>query len=136
MKKTLHKVWIGIFLLLSSVFFAVNATGNACAQVTFKRLLHSSEEPQNWLTYSGDYAGRRFSALDEVKTANVRSLVVKWVFQTGATGKLETTPLVVDGVLYATGQDDRALLSMLAPDDLYGYTSVNCRLTFDPVAVA
>ncbi len=109
MKKTLHKVWIGIFLLLSSVFFAVNATGNACAQVTFKRLLHSSEEPQNWLTYSGDYAGRRFSALDEVKTANVRSLVVKWVFQTGATGKLETTPLVVDGVLYATGQDDRAL---------------------------
>src|SRR5712664_259059 len=108
MKKTLHKVWIGIFLLLSSVFFAVNATGNACAQVTFKRLLHSSEEPQNWLTYSGDYAGRRFSALDEVKTANVRSLVVKWVFQTGATGKFETTPLVVDGVLYATGQDDRA----------------------------
>jgi alcohol dehydrogenase (cytochrome c) len=34
--------------------------------------------------------------------------VAKWVYQTGATGKLETSPLVVDGILYATAQDDRA----------------------------
>src|SRR5207245_1489745 len=32
------------------------------AQVTSERLLHSSKEPQNWLMYSGDYAGHRFSA--------------------------------------------------------------------------
>ena len=35
-------------------------------------------------------------------------MVAKWVYQTGATGKLETSPLVVDGILYATAQDDRA----------------------------
>jgi alcohol dehydrogenase (cytochrome c) len=104
MMKTLRKFSIGIFLLLSSVFLKVSAYG----QVTFERLLNSSKEPQNWLTYSGDYAGHRFSALGEVNTANARSLVVKWVYQTGATGKFETTPLVVDGILYATGQDDRA----------------------------
>ena len=39
---------------------------------------------------------------------NEHSLVPKWVYQTVATGKLETTPLVVDGILYGTGQDDRA----------------------------
>lgn len=108
-KKMLYAFSTGISLLLGSSllgssFFAVNAFG----QVTFERLLNSSKEPQNWLTYSGDYAGHRFSALREVNTANASSLVVKWVYQTGATGKFETTPLVVDGVLYATGQDDRA----------------------------
>src|SRR5438552_17133140 len=80
----------------------------AGAQVTFERLLNSAKEPQNWLTYSGDYAGRRFSPLDQINPGNARTLVAKWVYQTAGTGKLETTPLVVDGVLYATGQDDRA----------------------------
>ena len=65
-------------------------------QVTFQRLLDSSKEPQNWLTYSGDYAGHRYSTLDQVSKENVRTLVPKWVYQTMATGKFETTPLVVD----------------------------------------
>jgi alcohol dehydrogenase (cytochrome c) len=82
--------------------------GLAGAQVTFERLLNSTKEPQNWLTYSGDYAGRRFSPLDQINPGNARTLVAKWVYQTAGTGKLETTPLVVDGILYATGQDDRA----------------------------
>src|SRR5260221_13828825 len=81
---------------------------SAGAQVTAQRLLDSAKEPQNWLTYSGDYAGHRFSALDQINTANVHALVPKWAYQTMAGGKFETTPLVVDGVLYGTGQDDRA----------------------------
>jgi|HubBroStandDraft_1064217.scaffolds.fasta_scaffold04312_6 alcohol dehydrogenase (cytochrome c) len=78
------------------------------AQVTFERLVNSAKEPQNWMTYSGDYSGKRFSGLDQVNITNARTLVAKWVYQTGATGKLETTPLVVDGIMYATAQDDRA----------------------------
>ena len=81
---------------------------HALAQVTFERLLNSVKEPQNWMTYSGDYSGRRFSLLDQVSVKNAHSLVAKWVYQTGATGKLETSPLEVDGILYATAQDDRA----------------------------
>ena len=83
-------------------------SGHAFGQVTFDRLLRSGDEPQNWLTYSGDYGGHRFSGLDQVNTSNASALVAKWAYQTAATGKFETTPLVVDGVLYATGQDDRA----------------------------
>jgi alcohol dehydrogenase (cytochrome c) len=80
----------------------------AHGQVTFTRLMNSSKEPQNWLTYSGDYAGRRFSLLDQINSSNAHLMVAKWVYQTAATGKFETTPLVVDGVLYATAQDNRA----------------------------
>jgi len=80
----------------------------AQAQVTIQRLINSTKEPQNWLMYSGDYAGRRFSALDQITTTNASGLVPKWAYQTMAGGKFETTPLVVDGILYGTGQDDRA----------------------------
>src|SRR5579864_3529802 len=80
----------------------------ASAQVTFERLVNAAKEPQNWMTYSGDYSGKRFSTLDQINLKNVAAVVPKWVYQTGATGKLETTPLVVDGTLYATGQDNRA----------------------------
>jgi len=90
-------------LMLCSLFAA-----GALGQVTFERILNASKEPQNWLTYSGDYEGRRFSALDQVNTGNVKNLAPRWVYQTGALGKFETTPLVVDGILYGTGQDNRA----------------------------
>ena len=87
-----------------SVGFALDVS----AQVTLQRLLDSAKEPQNWLMYSGDYAGHRFSALDQINASNAAMLVPKWAYQTMAGGKFETTPLVVDGILYGTGQDNRA----------------------------
>jgi len=78
------------------------------AQVTFERLVNSAKEPQNWMTYSGDYSGKRFSALDQINAANAHNLQAKWAYQTAGAGRIETTPLVVDGILYATAQDDRA----------------------------
>ena len=94
--------------LISAAAISVLWVASASAQVTPERLLNSAKEPQNWLMYSGDYAGHRFSALDQVNTTNGKSLVAKWAYQTQASGKFEVTPLVVDGVLYGTGQDDRA----------------------------
>jgi len=72
------------------------------AQVTAERLLHASDEPQNWLTYSGSYASQRYSALQQVTAANVKNLELKWVFQAQSLQKFESTPLVVDGVMYLT----------------------------------
>src|SRR5271169_5878162 len=98
-------------LLSASLAFlaaSILAAPNAQAQVTPQRLLDSAKEPQNWLMYSGDYSGHRFTTLDQINTTNANALVPKWAYQTMAGGKFETTPLVVDGILYATGQDDRA----------------------------
>jgi alcohol dehydrogenase (cytochrome c) len=92
----------------ASFIFLVGLSVSSWAQVSFERLVNAAKEPQNWMTYSGSYSGRRFSPLDQINLANTHSLAAKWVYQTGATGKLESTPLVVDGILYATGQDDRA----------------------------
>lgn len=88
--------------------FASFAASTVQSQVTPQRLLDSAKEPQNWLMYSGDYSGHRFSSLDQITLANASTLVPKWAYQTMAGGKFETTPLVVDGILYGTGQDDRA----------------------------
>ena len=94
-------------LILGFSLISVLATA-VVAQVTPQRLLNAEQEPQNWLMYSGDYAGRRFSSLQEIKVGNAGKLVPKWAYQTMAGGKFETTPLVVDGIMYGTGQDDRA----------------------------
>ena len=90
----------GLFLLLACL--------HVSAQVTYQRLLGANQEPQNWLTYSGNYNGWRHSELDQINTGNVSRLGLQWAFQVADLGQFETTPLVVDGVLYGTGQNDRA----------------------------
>src|SRR5258708_11435730 len=102
--------------VLGTLLLAFSLATTTHAQVTFERIVNSGKEPQNWLTYSGDYAGRRFSPLDQINAANAHSLTAKWVYQTAATGKIETTPLVVGGILYATGEVDRPI----ALDELTG----------------
>jgi len=100
------RLWIGF---LATCFFLPGLfPAHARAQVTFERLVNAAKEPQNWMTYSGNYSGTRHSALDQINLTTVRTLAPKWVYQTAATGKLETSPLVVDGILYATAQDNRA----------------------------
>ena len=71
--------------------------------VTNDRLLAGRDEPANWLTYSGDYDGQRFSTLDEIDTSNVGDLKLLWMFQTDAVDEyLETSPIVNEGVMYVT----------------------------------
>jgi len=72
------------------------------AQITYDRLLRASDEPQNWLTYSGSYSSQRYSLLKQVTPANVKNLEQKWIFQAESLEKFETTPLVVDGIMYLT----------------------------------
>src|SRR5215475_7315115 len=84
------------------------AVTSSAGQVSYERILHAESEPANWLTYSGRYAGWRYSTLDQINTGNASRLSLTWAFQTGELGQFETTPLVVDGILYGTGQNDRA----------------------------
>src|SRR5262245_5421554 len=72
------------------------------AQVTYERILQASKEPGNWLTYSGNYAGHRYSPLTQINDQNVARLKPAWVYQVNSLQKFETTPLVVDGIMYMT----------------------------------
>lgn len=101
-EKGMMKKWFGLLGLLA--FTASIAT----AQVTYERIRGAAQEPQNWLTYSGSYAGWRYSTLDQISASNASALSLQWAFQVGDLGQFETTPLAVDGVLYGTGQNNRA----------------------------
>ena len=72
------------------------------AQVDSARLEHAADEPENWLTYSGTYRGQRHTSLRQVRRNNVADLELAWVFQSRSLESLETTPLVVDGIMYLT----------------------------------
>jgi alcohol dehydrogenase (cytochrome c) len=79
------------------------------AQLTFERLLNASAEPHNWLTYSGTYASQRHTLLRQIRPANVDDLELKWVFQAQSFESFETTPLVVDGIMYLTEAPNTAV---------------------------
>jgi alcohol dehydrogenase (cytochrome c) len=65
-------------------------------------------DPERWLHYSGDYTGQRHSPLTQINPSNVGQLKTEWAFQTGVLGKFETTPLLIDGILYITGPNNTA----------------------------
>ena len=60
----------------------------------------------NWVSYNGDYTGRRYSSMSQVTPQNVSHLAAKWVFHTRNAGVLEMTPVVVAGVMFITGSND------------------------------
>src|SRR5262245_17234689 len=79
--------------------------------VTGDDLLAGLKNPSSWLTYSGDYTGRRHSPLTQITPENVRRLAAQWTFQseTLAPGRgFEATPILIDGILYLTGSNNFA----------------------------
>jgi alcohol dehydrogenase (cytochrome c) len=79
--------------------------------VTSQDLLDGFKNPTRWTMYSGDYTGKRHSLLTQITPQNVSRLTPQWAFQadTIATGRgFESTPLVVDGVIYLTGANGNA----------------------------
>jgi alcohol dehydrogenase (cytochrome c) len=70
------------------------------AQVTYERIVSAASEVGNWLTYSGGYAGHRYSALRRIDHANVARLRPAWIYQTNDLNNFEATPIVADGVMY------------------------------------
>ncbi len=67
------------------------------------RVAKADAEPGNWLVHGRTTGEQRFSPLDAVNRDNVASLGLAWSYETGSHRGLEATPIVVDGVLYATG---------------------------------
>jgi alcohol dehydrogenase (cytochrome c) len=81
----------------------------AGAQVTADRLLRAADEPHNWLTYSGGYASQRHSLLRQIEPGNVANLELKWMLPNQVFGAWQSTPLVVDGVMYLTQRPNDVL---------------------------
>src|SRR5438445_8015075 len=85
-----------VLLLVAIVAYRVHA------QVGSDRLLNAAKEPRNWLIYSGNYFSNRHSLLTQITPANAKNLELKWMYQAAVAGNWQTSPLVVDGIMYLT----------------------------------
>jgi PQQ-dependent dehydrogenase (methanol/ethanol family) len=67
-------------------------------------MLRQAQRSGDWLMYGHNYSNNRYSPLSQINTTNVKNLVPRMVFQTGTErlGSLETTPVVVNGIMYMT----------------------------------
>lgn len=70
-----------------------------------------------WPYYTADAKGSKYSPLDQVNAANFNKLEVAWRFKTDSLGprpeyKLEGTPLMVKGVIYATAGTRRSVVAL------------------------
>ena len=102
MKLTMRPVCAGLLVVTSLAAGAAAQEG----RVTYDHLVRAGEDPGNWLMYSGQYHSQRFSRLDEIDRTNVGRLELAWVRQLPTLGQVQTSPLVVDGIMYLTTPDN------------------------------
>ena len=78
---------------LAALVYAFQIPGNASSGT-------SSEERRDWPAYGGAPENTHYSGLAQINRTNVKELAVAWSFDTGETGGLQTSPIIVDGVLF------------------------------------
>src|SRR5229473_180304 len=86
--------------LLASVVAAITLASIAHAAKTPPGLSTSGQEQRDWPTYGGAPENSHYSPLAQISRTNVKQLEVAWTFDTGEEGGLQTSPIIVDGVLY------------------------------------
>jgi alcohol dehydrogenase (cytochrome c) len=99
-----------IGVIAVSLLGAGALTAAKAADMSFERALNADQEPQNWILHHQNFQGHRFSRLKEITTDNVKDLKVAFTIGLGgleaggrnASGNLEATPLVDDGIMYMT----------------------------------
>jgi PQQ-dependent dehydrogenase (methanol/ethanol family) len=72
------------------------------ASVDEARLLAADQDPGDWMSHGRTYSEQRFSPLDKINANNVSNLGLAWSYELSTNRGVETTPIVVDGVMYVT----------------------------------
>jgi len=80
-------------------------------------LVAQGTENGEWRSYGGDIANTRYSGLDEISAENFGDLEVAWRVSTANFGpnpeyNFQSTPLMVDGVLYSTAGSRRSVIAL------------------------
>ena len=88
-------------------------------EVTYEHLLNPP--PENWLTYSGTYDSQRHTKLDQINPENVHRLAPAWMFPITSTRRLESVPIVVDGVMYVSHPNEVYALDAASGRQIWEY---------------
>ena len=107
--------WLGLCLMLTACSASEpesrsgsgNVPGNTAhtaGNIDDARIIAAADaEPGSWLTYGQTYKEQRFSKLTQINRSNVHELGIAWSKQIGDFNmRMQGTPIVADGVLYAT----------------------------------
>ncbi|MCC6589015.1 MAG: PQQ-dependent dehydrogenase, methanol/ethanol family [Bryobacterales bacterium] len=87
--------------------------------VAHERIVNAqAKEPGNWLTYSGNFQGHRFSPLAEITPGNVGNLKVRWAYQFPLS-RTQVSPIVADGIIYVTAPNRAAALDVRTGKQLW-----------------
>lgn len=97
--------------------------GPAAATIATPTAIAAVNAPKSgdWPTYSGNVNGNRFSLLDVINTGNVARLRPEWIHALPYYG-LETTPLVIDGIMYASGPNEVYALDARTGSEIWSYS--------------
>ena len=95
------------------------AAQESVTQQAIDQVLHPRSG--DWPTYSGNVNGNRYSFLSNIDVENVSSLRPAWVHSLPYFG-LETTPLVIDGVMYVTGPNQVQALDARTGREIWNYS--------------
>ncbi|UCC55156.1 MAG: methanol/ethanol family PQQ-dependent dehydrogenase [Gammaproteobacteria bacterium] len=71
-----------------------------CLTIANQSVMKATSDPNNWAIWGGDYAGTRYSTLDQINSKNVKDLQVAWTFSTGVLRGHEGGPLVIGDTMY------------------------------------
>ena len=88
---------------LSTAAPSASVSDRVPANVTDDALINASNDAGEWLSYGRDYGETRYSPLNQITFSNVSELGVAWTYDTGTFRGLEATPLVHNGIMYASG---------------------------------
>jgi len=81
--------------------------GRGAGPVTAEMLRRAPADPSTWLHFGGNYATWRHSPIRKLTAESARRLRVAWMLPTGVPVQLELSPIVYDGILYATSSRNR-----------------------------
>ncbi len=79
------------------------AASGRTATLDDSKLRSTDQDTGNWLMYGRTYEDHRFSPLNQINEQSIGKLGLTWSHEFGTTRGLEATPLVEDGIIYATG---------------------------------
>src|SRR6266478_5046940 len=112
MSRTMYRSVSAVVLLCAGALcLTIGLSGQSANQPSTKN--------GEWPYYTADLKGTKYSSLDQINASNFKDLEVAWRFKTDNLGtrpeyKLEGTPLMVKGILYATGGTRRAVVALRA----------------------
>src|SRR5213592_3922526 len=104
-----RSIFTALALAAAAIGLTLRVSGQAPGQPSTKN--------GEWPAYAADIRGTRYSPLDQINASNFNKLEVAWRFKTDNLGtrpeyKLEGTPLMVKGVIYATGGTRRSVVAL------------------------